>query len=185
MTKDGINCVEDRKKTSKEALTIKELAIDGMFIALTFLFTWIVNIKLPFLLSNGGLIHLGNVPLIIAAMVYGKRTGALAGAFGMGMFDIFSGWIAWAPCTFITVGLMGFFIGLIAMRKSMAYKLLAIGVATFVKIAGYYIFEAIIYKSYIVPLASIPGNVVQVLLAAVIALPIVNILTKIENKRGN
>ena len=37
----------------------------------------------------------------------------LAGAFGMGLFDLLSGWTAWAPFTFIIVGAMGYVVGAI------------------------------------------------------------------------
>ena len=40
----------------------KELVIDALFIALTFVATMFINIRLP-LMGNGGLIHLGNVPM--------------------------------------------------------------------------------------------------------------------------
>ena len=70
---------------------------------------------------------MGNIPLFIAAIVYGKRTGAIAGAVGMGLFDILSGWAAWAPCTIIVVGLMGFFVGLICeKKKTYVFKIIAI-----------------------------------------------------------
>lgn len=69
-----------------------------------------INVRLPFM-GSGGLIHLGNVPLFIAAMMYGRKTGAVAGAFGMGLFDLISGWTAWAPFTFVIVGTMGYVIG--------------------------------------------------------------------------
>ncbi|ATF16512.1 hypothetical protein A616_08140 [Brevibacillus brevis X23] len=29
-------------------------------------------------------------------VVYGRKTGAIAGALGMGLFDLISGWTAWA-----------------------------------------------------------------------------------------
>ena len=71
------------------------IVVTAMCIALTYIFTAVVNIRLPFA-PNGGLIHLGNVPLFLAAIIFGKKTGALSGAFGMGLFDLFSGWTAWA-----------------------------------------------------------------------------------------
>ena len=55
----------------------KRLVITAMFIAITYIFTVFVNIRLPFG-GNGGLIHLGNVPLFLAAILYGKRVGAVA-----------------------------------------------------------------------------------------------------------
>ena len=78
------------------------LVINALFIALTLVATWLINIRLPFM-GSGGLIHLGNVPLFVAAMLFGRKTGAIAGAFGMGLFDLMSGWTAWAPFTFIIV----------------------------------------------------------------------------------
>ena len=123
----------------------KQIALDAMFVALTLVFTAFVNIQVPSFGGAGGLIHLGNVPLFIAAMVYGKRTGALAGALGMGLFDILSGWVAWAPCTIITCGLMGFVAGLICYnKKGFGYKVVAILAALAIKLAGYFIFESFI-----------------------------------------
>ena len=89
------------------------LVINALFIALTLVATWLINIRLPFM-GSGGLIHLGNVPLFVAAMLFGRKTGAIAGAFGMGLFDLMSGWTAWAPFTFIIVGCMGYVVGLLA-----------------------------------------------------------------------
>src|SRR4051812_12039560 len=99
------------KTTSKT----KTIVINALFIALTLLATMFINIKLP-IMGNGGLIHLGNVPLFIAALVYGKKTGFIAGAFGMGFFDLISGWAIWSPFTFIIVGTMGFIVGLISEK---------------------------------------------------------------------
>ncbi len=95
---------------SKSRSTTYMLVINALFIALTLVATMFINVRLPFM-GSGGLIHLGNVPLFIAAMMYGRKTGAVAGAFGMGLFDLISGWTAWAPFTFVIVGTMGYVIG--------------------------------------------------------------------------
>ena len=89
---------------------IQELVITALFIALVYVCTWQINIRLPFM-GTGGLIHLGNVPLFIGAFLFGRRTGALCGAFGMALFDLMSGWAAWSPFTFVIVGLMGYTVG--------------------------------------------------------------------------
>ena len=88
----------------------KKAAINGLSIALVFLATGFVNIRLP-IAANGGLIHLGNVPLFLTAIIFGRKTGAAAGAFGMALFDLFSGWALWAPFTFVIVGIMGYTVG--------------------------------------------------------------------------
>lgn len=57
-----------------ETTKTKALVINALFIALTLVATMFINIKLP-IMGNGGLVHLGNVPLFIAALVYGKKQG--------------------------------------------------------------------------------------------------------------
>ena len=167
---------------AKKGYSTKELVLDAMFIALTYVFTAFVNVRLP-IAANGGLIHLGNVPLFICAILLGKRTGMLAGAFGMGLFDLLSGWTAWAPFTFLIVGLMGFAVGAITEKHhGFWWNTLAIGVACIIKVVGYYIAEGILYGNWIAPVASIPGNLVQIGVAAVIVLLIVGQLQKIVNK---
>lgn len=158
----------------------KQIALDAMFVALTLVFTAFVNIQIPSFGGAGGLIHLGNVPLFIAAMVYGKRTGALAGALGMGLFDILSGWVAWAPCTIITCGLMGFVVGLICYnKKGLGYKVVAILAALAIKLAGYFIFESFIMgNGAAAALKSVPGNIIQIAVAAIIVLIIITPLER-------
>ena len=87
--------------------SVQFLTVTAIFVALTYIFTAFINVRLP-IAANGGLIHLGNVPLFIGATIFGKKTGAIAGGVGMGLFDLLSGWTLWAPFTFVIVGLMGF-----------------------------------------------------------------------------
>ncbi|MFK9092588.1 ECF transporter S component [Bacillus salipaludis] len=158
----------------------KAIVINALFIALTLVATMFINIKLP-IMGNGGLIHLGNVPLFIAALVYGKKTGAVAGAFGMGFFDLISGWALWAPFTFIIVGAMGFIVGLISDKvpgNRVFVNTLAIATALIIKVVGYYFAEVILYGNWIQPFGSIPGNIMQVVLAGIIVVPLAGRLKK-------
>ena len=157
-----------------ETTKTKALVINALFIALTLVVTMFINLRLP-IMGNGGLIHLGNVPLFIAALVFGKKTGAIAGAFGMGLFDLISGWTLWAPFTFIIVGAMGFVAGLISEKvpgKRVLVNTLAVVVALIIKVVGYYFTEVILYNSWILPFGSIPGNVMQVVIAGIIVVPL-------------
>ncbi len=160
--------------TTKNAT--KALVITALFIALTLVATMFINIRLPFFTGSGGLIHLGNVPLFLAAILYGKKTGAIAGAFGMGMFDLISGWTAWAPFTFVIVGTIGFVVGLIFEKmeeKPALANIMAVAAALYIKIVGYYFAEVILYGNWIAPFGSIPGNVMQIGIAAAIVLPLI------------
>ncbi|MGN7471080.1 ECF transporter S component [Brevibacillus sp. SAFN-007a] len=170
----------DSTHSSRSSKT-KRLVIHALLIAFTLAATMFINIRLP-IMGNGGLIHLGNVPLFIAAFVYGRKAGAIAGAFGMGLFDLISGWTAWAPFTFVIVGAMGYVAGLIAEKMPgkgiLAYSL-AVAVALLMKVVGYYFVEVILYSNWILPFGSIPGNVLQVVVAGIIVIPLVGRLKKI------
>ena len=171
-----MNGTTNRKK-------IEAIAYTAVFTALVFVFTMLVNIKWPF--GNGGLIHLGNVPLFICAILLGKKTGAVAGAVGMGLFDLISGWVLWAPFTFVIVGLMGYTVGAITERKkTFRWCALSLAAALAIKVVGYYIAEWIIFRNVIAPLQSVPGNIIQVGMASVLVLIAINPLKAITKRAG-
>ncbi|VEJ36073.1 Predicted membrane protein [Aedoeadaptatus ivorii] len=158
---------------------VRELVFTALFIALVYIFTWLVKIQLPFA-PDGGLIHLGNVPFFLACLFFGRRVGMLAGALGMGLFDVTSGWVAWAPMTVISALIMGYILGGLyeeefkINRYAVAMVLLAI-----VKVLTYYIGESIMFKSLLVPLASIPGNLIQIGVSAVIVAILIPPMTRV------
>lgn len=156
----------------------RQLAYAALAIALVFTCTAFVNVRLP-IIANGGLIHLGNVPLFIIAILYGRWLGALAGGIGMALFDVVGGWLLWAPFTLIIVGLIGYTVGAICEKRQtpVAYAL-ALTAACVIKVVGYYGAEGIIYGNWLAPMASVPGNLVQIGIASVVALPVASKLKK-------
>ncbi|MFP4660774.1 MAG: ECF transporter S component [Halanaerobiales bacterium] len=160
----------------------KDIVISGLLISLVFVATKFINIRLPISI-NGGLIHLGNTMLFLAALVFGKRKGAVAGAFGMGLFDVVSGWMAWAPFTFVIRGVMGYIIGNIAYAngrngENILWNITAISISGIWMIVGYYFTEVILFGNWLSPLTSIPGNIIQIVIGAIIGLPIVTALKR-------
>ena len=67
--------------------SVQFLTVTAIFVALTYIFTAFINVRLP-IAANGGLIHLGNVPLFIGAIIFGKKTGAIAGGVGIGLYGL-------------------------------------------------------------------------------------------------
>lgn len=160
----------------------RDLVLSSVLIALVFIATKFINIRLPISI-NGGLIHLGNVMLFMAAIIFGKKHGAISGAFGMALFDIVSGWAAWAPFTFVIRGIMGYIVGKIAWANnrngdSMVWNLVAILVSGIWMVGGYYMTEGILYGNWIAPATSIPGNLIQIASGIVLGLPLVAALKK-------
>ena len=169
------------QKTFEES-HVKFITVTALAIALTYVFTACVNIRLP-VAANGGLIHLGNVPLFVFAIIFGKKTGAIAGGIGMGLFDLLSGWTAWAPFTLVVAGAMGFVVGLITEKKQgYRWNVVAMLAALAIKISGYYVAEGLLYGNWIAPVTSIPGNVIQVVTAMVIVLVVIVPLKAAANK---
>lgn len=149
---------------------VKDLVITSLFIALVYVFTWIVKIQLPFA-PNGGLIHLGNVPFFLAAIFFDKKIGMTAGALGMGLFDLTSGWVMWSPMTVISALIMGYILNEFNYKDlKLKNLLISFVLATIVKVLVYYVGEIFILSSFVTPLASIPGNIIQIAVSSVIVL---------------
>ncbi|OEC01814.1 membrane protein [Lysinibacillus sphaericus] len=159
-----------------------DLILSAMLIALVFVATLTLNIKLP-IKANGGLVHLGTGMLFIASILFGPKKGAIAGAIGMGLFDVVSGWTLWAPITIVARGLQGYIVGKIAWsngRKgnSIAFNVLAMIISVPFMVAVYYVGEGILYANWVAPLTSIPGDLVQNVLGMIVAIPVCILLRK-------
>ncbi|MGB3367325.1 MAG: ECF transporter S component [Acidaminobacteraceae bacterium] len=170
--------------TKSNVSKTKDLVVNGLLIAIVFVATYFIQIRLP-ISVNGGLIHLGNVALFSIAIVFGPKKGAIAGAFGMGLFDILSGWISWAPFTFIIRGVMGYLIGYFAFKgkkagKPLLYSIVGMLIASVFMILGYYLTEVILYGSYLAPLTSIAGNITQLVIGITTSIPASLALDKIN-----
>ncbi len=170
-----------RQSYTKSRTNTFDLVITAILAALVFVATMFINLKLPF--GQGGLIHLGTSMLFISAILFGPKKGALAGAIGMGLFDIVGGWLIWAPTTIISRALQGFIVGKIAWSKgnkgdNIGLNILGAVVSMPVMIAVYYIGQAIMFNSWIAPLASIPGDIIQNIVGLIIAIPVCVVLKK-------
>ncbi|CAN7272848.1 ECF transporter S component [Peribacillus frigoritolerans] len=175
--------MQNTQSYSRSSQKTMDLIITAMLIALVFLSTFFLNIKLP-IAANGGLVHLGTAMLFIASILFGPKKAALAGAIGMGLFDIVGGWTLWAPITIVARGLQGYIVGKIAWSKgrngtSIAFNVIATIVSIPFMIVVYYIGEGILYGNWIAPLASIPGDLVQNILGIIVAVPVCVALKKV------
>lgn len=93
----------------------------------------------------------------------------LSGAVGLGLFDLTSGWVLWSPMTVISALIMGYILATFNFNKfSLRNYSISIILVTIVKILTYYIGESIMFGSLVAPLASIPGNIIQIIVSAII-----------------
>lgn len=141
-----------------------------MFSAIIFVFTYI-GVQVPAFGAFGGLTHMGTLVMFIISIKYGKYYGALSGAIGMTLFDLLSPWAAWAPGTFVVRIIAGYVFGLVAESKegqgmSMTKNWLSLGLGGLVIVVGYFVFEALFLGSGLAALRSIPGNILQLVIAS-------------------
>lgn len=159
----------------------RELVWMGLSIALIYVAT-LIQFEIP-TPNGGGLVHLGTGMSLIVSLVFGRKTGAVAGATAMGMFDILSKFTLWAPTTIVTRLIMGYIVGTIATSNgkagnSFVRNLIAIVVGGLWMLVGYYIGESLTFGNWITPLGSIGGNVLQVVVGGIAALVLVPAIKK-------
>src|SRR3954471_8910066 len=99
----------------------------------------------------------------------------------MGLFDLISGWTLWAPFTFFTRSLQGYIVAKITWSKgfngtSTGFNLFATILSIPFMIGGYFICERVLFSSWIIPVASIPGNIVQNVVGIFVAIPVCIVL---------
>jgi uncharacterized membrane protein len=87
----------------------------AFFAALSYLMLVVLHIPYPSP-SGNPFIHLGNMVVILAALLIGGWQGGLSGSIGMGLYDMTNGYMSATPTTIILKFGIGFFTGLIARR---------------------------------------------------------------------
>ncbi len=149
----------------------------ALAIAMVTLSTMII--KIP---TIKGYINFGDIFIFSIAVLLGKKTGFIAGAMGSALADLMVGFAIYAPGTFVIKGLEGLICGIIADRLSLGGNKtmsLAIGTAcgALEMVGGYFLYEALVF-GLPVGLASIPGNLLQGGISAVVAVPVILAIKK-------
>ena len=119
----------------------KDIAIEGMMIAMVFLGTFYFKIPTAF-----GYTHLGDCMIILATCLLGTKKGAVAGALGAGLADLIGGYTAW-------------------VLPTMAFK------AAWVLVMGLVAFKLLKRFKYNLWIGAIVGGLVHILLYTLIKIP--------------
>lgn len=180
---------------SKKKIRTIDLVQVALLAALTYVVTASFNVQVGILTK--GVVHLGDSVVFISAVLLGRKKGAAAAAIGMSLFDLFSPYAIWAPFTFVIKGLMAYIAATIAYRsnykgENIINNIFAFIVAGIWMIVAYFVsgillnsiqFNMPINQAFITQLPNIQGDVAQVLVGAVIAVPLAEILIKAKIKK--
>lgn len=153
--------------------SIQSLTILGLLIALVAVSTMVIKIPT---FSTEGYIHLGDSMIFLAAVMFGKKKGAIAGGLGSAMADLLLGYTHWILPTLIIKTLMGYGVGIIADQESNNLINLRNSVALVLgaswMVLGYFVAGGIMKGSFLISAASVPANLIQGFVGALLFIPI-------------
>ncbi len=159
---------ESRKK-------LLRIVYGAMSIAMVTILTYII--KIPSL--KGGYVNFGDTMIFVAAALFGRTTGFIAGGFGSALCDIIGGYTAFVPGTFIIKGIEGLICAILVKKdENGVIKTSSLIISVIISAAwmvfGYFMYE---YKfigmlfshesGIAVALPNLPGNIMQGLVSAV------------------
>ena len=162
--------MEQTAKThTNEKNTALFICMTALATALVCVATMVVQIPIPL-----GYAHLGDSCILLAAYLFGWKTGLFAGGVGSALADLLIGFPQWAVATLIIKSIQGFLIAKLCRRSDGEVKVLSgrtaiaavVGIAEMV--VGYVIGGAILAGSFAAGLASAPGLILKGILNIVV-----------------
>lgn len=162
----------------KENNATKRIVIAAMLAALTCVATMIIKIPSPL----KGYLNLGDCVVLLAGWMLNPVYGFLAAGLGSALADLFSGYVVYAPATFVIKGLMALvaFYGFKFLHNKVGNlpSRIIIGiVAEAVMILGYFVFEGFLY-GFGPSVVNIPANGVQGVVGLILGCVLVKIFEK-------
>ena len=153
-------------------------AVAALLAALTCVATMIIKIPSPM----KGYLNLGDCVVLLSGWILPPGYGFLAAGLGSALADVFSGYMTYAPATFLIKGLMAlvaYFSYKLLHKKlgSLVSDILGGILAEILMVMGYFLFEGILY-GFVPSLVNIPANGVQGVAGVVIGVVLVKILEK-------
>ena len=175
----NLNCLEMMKVSQKRT---QKLAFASLFAALIFAATWI-----SFPTPLGGNVNLGDCILLVSAWLSLEPWSIFTAAIGASLADLAAGYAIYAPATFVIKALMVLVAVLIkrGMPKlpTVWRALLSGAIAELVMVAGYFLYEGILY-GFVAALVNIPFNLVQGGIATTAATVLSFVLSRMPMPEG-
>ena len=156
----------------------KKIVMAALIAALACVATMIIKIPSPL----KGYLNLGDCIVLVAGWMLSPAYGFLAAGLGSALADILSGYVVYAPATFVIKGLMAHiaFYGFKLLHNkigNLQSKIIAGIFAEIVMILGYFVFEGFLY-GFAPSLVNIPANGVQGIAGLIIAVVLIKFFEK-------
>ena len=162
-------------------LTVKRIVYASMLTALCCIATMIIKIPSPL----KGYLNLGDCVVLLSGFMLPPSYGFIAAGVGSAMADIFSGYVVYAPVTFIVKGVMALIsnYGFKLLGKKLApisARIISAVIAESIMVLGYYVFEGFIY-GFLPSVANIPANMIQGIVGLVFGVLLTAFIEKQKN----
>ena len=158
--------------------TTQKIIFSSMLAALVCVATMVIKIPSPL----SGYLNLGDCIVLLSGWLMPPLYGFLAAAVGSALADIFSGYMLYAPVTFLIKGIMALLasLGYSLLRKkaggTVSHVLSGITAELFM-ILGYFAFEGILY-GFAAAAMNIPMNTLQGAVGLVLGILLTGIFRK-------
>lgn len=156
----------------------KKITMAAILAVLVCIATMIIKIPSPL----KGYINLGDCVVLLSGWILPLPYGFLAAGLGSALADVFSGYIIYAPATFVIKGLMAVvaycvFKGAGLKLNKIISRIVSAVLAEIVMVLGYYIFEGFMY-GFIPSAVNIVPNAVQGIAGIIIGAILIQIFEK-------
>lgn len=156
----------------------KKVVMAALIAALACVATMIVKIPSPL----KGYLNLGDCVVLAAGWMLSPTYGFLAAGLGSALADIFSGYVSYAPATFVIKGLMALvaYYGFKLLHSkvgNLPSRIIGGVLAETIMILGYFMFEGFMY-GFVPSLVNIPANGVQGIAGLIIGVVLIKIFEK-------
>ena len=156
----------------------KKIVMAAMLAALACVATMIIKIPSPL----KGYLNLGDCIVLVAGWMLSPAYGFLAAGLGSALADLFSGYVTYAPATFVIKGLMALiaFYGFKWLHNkigNLPSRIITGILAEIMMILGYFVFEGFLY-GFVPSIVNIPANGVQGIAGLIIGVILIKIFEK-------
>ncbi len=157
---------------------VKKIVTAAMLAALCCTATMIIKIPSPL----KGYLNLGDCVVLLSGWLLSPLYGFAAAGIGSALADIFSGYVLYAPATFLIKGLMAIiahfsFRGIHNKFGSTPAKIIGAALAEMEMVVGYFVFEGFMY-GFVPSAVNIPANVIQGVAGLILGLILVHVFEK-------
>ncbi len=156
----------------------KKTVMAALMAALICVATFVVRIPTPL----HGYVNLGDCLVLFAASILSPWYAALAAGIGSALADLISGYVIYAPVTFVIKALMAllfclFIRGLKFKGARIFIHIIGALLAEIIMVLGYLIFEACLY-GFAAAVINIPANCIQGAAGVIIGTAIIKIFER-------